>query len=317
MENIAVPLSFLKRSCMKIVIAGGGGFIGRGIVEKFARESHAVVVLTRSHPRLSFARENVRTVLWDARTVGTWASEVDGADAVMNFAGEPLDAKRWTQKQKEIIVRSRVESTEAIVEALRRATNKPSVFINASAVGYYGSVEQEEVTEEYRRGEGFLADVVHRWEETALRAVAEGVRTVLLRMGVVLARDGGALTKMALPFRLFVGGPIGLGRQWFPWIHRDDVASIAHFAMKNSALAGPVNAVAPESVTMRQFCETLGKVLRRPSWAPVPGFVLKLALGEMSEMILTGQRVVPANLLRVGYSFIFPTLDDALRDIFL
>lgn len=302
---------------MKIVIAGGGGFIGRGIVEKFARESHAVVVLTRSASRASAASENVRMVLWDARTTGTWASEVDGAEAVMNFVGEPLDAKRWTQKQKAIIVRSRVEPTEAIVEALRRATNKPSVFINASAVGYYGSIEQEEATEEYRRGEGFLADVVHRWEETALAAGAAGVRTVLLRMGVVLARDGGALAKMVLPFRLFVGGPIGSGRQWFPWIHRNDVANIAHFVVNNPTLVGPVNVVAPEAVMMRRFAEVLGKVLRRPSWAPVPGFLLKLALGEMSEMLLTGQRVVPAKLSRAGYSFMFPTLERALGDIFL
>jgi hypothetical protein len=300
---------------MKIIVAGGSGFVGRGIVEKFA--SHSVVVLSRRASPGDAAWPNVRYVQWDARTGGDWASELEGADAVMNFAGEPLDARRWTAKQKERIILSRVDATRAIVEALRRVQNRPPVLVNASAVGYYGPVEQEEVTEDRGPGDDFLAHVVSRWEQEAEAASSLGVRVVRLRMGVVLARDGGALRKMALPFKFFAGGYMGTGRQWFPWVHRDDVAHVANFVLQDSTLKGAVNVVAPDSVTMKQFCDALGKAMRRPSWAPVPGFVLKLALGEMADMLLTGQRVVPAKLLQHGYKFLFPTLPDALRAILL
>ncbi len=300
---------------MKIIVAGGSGFVGKGVVEKFV--SHSVVVLSRRSSSGGAAWPNVRYVQWDARTVSEWASELEGADAVMNFVGEPLDARRWTAKQKELIVLSRVDATRALVEALRRAKNRPPVLVNASAVGYYGPVAHEEVTEERGPGNDFLAHVVSRWEQEAEAASPLGVRVVCLRMGVVLARDGGALRKMALPFKVFAGGYMGTGRQWFPWVHRDDVAQVASFVLQHSAVSGAVNVVAPDSVTMKQFCDVLGKVIRRPSWAPVPGFVLKLALGEMADMLLTGQRVVPAKLLSHGYKFLFPKLPDALRAIFL
>lgn len=301
---------------MKIVLAGGTGFIGRGIIERFARESHSIVLLTRRASQSYPAWPSVRTVLWDARSVGDWAVELDGADAVMNFVGEPLDAKRWTARQKETIIASRVEPTRALIEAIRRARQKPPALINASAVGYYGPVEHDAVTEERGPGSDFLAHVVTRWENEATRATQQGVRVVLLRMGVVLARDGGALKKMALPFRLYLGGHLGSGRQWFPWVHREDVAGVVDFALHQPALAGPVNVVAPQAVTMKQFCVALGKAMRRPSWAPVPSLVLRVLLGEMADMLLTGQRVVPAQLMRHNYTFRFPGLDDALRDIF-
>lgn len=302
---------------MKIVLAGGGGFIGRGIVEKFAREAHGIVLLTRQAAREHPEWPAVRSVRWDARTIGSWATEIEGADAVLNFAGEPLDAKRWTAKQKKVIVSSRVEATRALVEAIRQAQKRPPVLVNASAVGYYGHVEHDEVTEDRGRGGDFLAQVVSEWESEAENASQYGVRVVCLRMGVVLAQDGGALRKMALPFKFFVGGYVGTGRQWFPWVHRADVANVVDFVLRNPSLRGAVNVVAPESVTMKQFCDVLGKVMGRPSWAPVPGVVLKVALGEMADMLLTGQRVVPAKLDRHGYRFLFPKLDDALRDIFL
>ncbi len=302
---------------MKIVLAGGSGFIGRGVLEKFARESHTIVLLTRQPSRTYPAWPTVRSVQWDARTVGAWAAELDGADAVLNFAGEPLDAKRWTLRQKEVIVFSRVDATRALVEAMRQAKNKPPVLVNASAVGYYGPVEHEEVTEDHGHGSDFLAHVVHEWENEAEAATQLGVRVVRLRMGVVLARDGGALRKMALPFKFFVGGYLGSGKQWFPWVHRDDVTNVVDFVMKTPSLSGALNVVAPDAVTMKQFCDVLGRVMGRPSWMPVPGFVLTVALGEMADMLLTGQRVVPAKLTEHAYRFLFPKLEDALRAIFL
>jgi uncharacterized protein (TIGR01777 family) len=186
------------------------------------------------------------------------------------------------------------------------------VFVSASAVGYYGPVESEDVTEDHSPGSGFLADLCLRWEQEA-RAVSElGPRLVILRTGVVVGEKGGALQKMLLPFRLFAGGPIGSGRQWFPWVHRDDVAGVILFALGNGAVSGPVNLVAPECVDMNGFCAALGRALSRPSWLPVPAFALRAALGEMSDMILTGQRVVPSKLIALGYTFRYPALGPAL-----
>jgi uncharacterized protein (TIGR01777 family) len=211
---------------------------------------------------------------------------------------------------------SRVDATRALVYAIHHAQKKPSVLVNGSAVGYYGDVPNGEVTESHKKGEGFLSNVCEKWEEAALLAQTYGVRVVLLRTGVVLGDDGGALQRLALPFKFFVGGWVGSGNQWFPWIHRDDVVNIILHAIHTDHVSGPVNGAAPESLTMRQFCEALGKAMRRPSWAPAPGFVLRVALGEMSTMLLTGQRAVPMKLIASGFKFKFPNVDGALADIF-
>jgi hypothetical protein len=253
--------------------------------------------------------------LWDGKTSGSWESLVDGADAVINFAGESLDAKRWSRTQKERIIDSRVSSTSALVKAMQNAKSKPAVLVSASGVGYYGSVEENEVTEEFPRGSDFLSETTDHWEKAARGAEALGVRTVILRIAVVLGDNGGALRKMLIPFRMFVGGVLGSGRQWFPWIHRDDLVGVVMFALTNAWISGTINVVAPESVTMKDFCTTLGRVLHRPSWAPVPSFVLKAVLGEMSDMVLTGQRAVPKALEHYGYRFKFPQLESALTDI--
>ncbi|MEK9137485.1 MAG: TIGR01777 family oxidoreductase, partial [Bacteroidota bacterium] len=233
----------------------------------------------------------------------------------INFAGEPLDAKRWLRSQKERIIGSRVDATSAIVHAISKAKQKPSVMISASGVGYYGAVETGEVTEDAPRGSDFLSETTYQWEKAAHGAEALGVRTVVLRIAVVLGSGGGALRKMLIPFRLFVGGPLGSGRQWFPWVHRDDLVGVILFALSSPEISGPVNVVAPEVVKMQGFCSALGQALHRPSWAPVPSFVLKAVLGEMSEMVLTGQRAVPRVLERYGYRFKFPQLSAALTDI--
>jgi uncharacterized protein (TIGR01777 family) len=210
---------------------------------------------------------------------------------------------------------SRINSTRALVDALRTGEKKPSVFINSSAVGYYGAVESEDVGEDHPPGEGFLAGLCIRWEQEAMAVGELGIRIVILRTGVVIGDRGGALDRMMLPFRLYAGGTIGSGKQWFPWVHRDDVAGVIGFALGNDAVSGPINLVAPEIVDMKSFCTALGTALSRPSWLPVPSIALRAALGEMSGMILTGQRVIPSRLLDLGYTFRYPGLAQALASV--
>jgi hypothetical protein len=299
---------------MNVVVAGGTGFIGASLVGLLRGEGHDVVVLTRNPEKYPPVRD-VQRVRWDGAGQGDWSAHVRNADAVVNLAGESIGGGRWTASRKRRIVDSRISATRALVEAIRAGEKKPSLFISASAVGYYGSVESGDVTEEHVPGSGFLADLCLRWEQEA-RAVSElGVRLVILRTGVVLGEKGGALQRMLLPFRFFVGGPIGSGRQWFPWVHRDDVAAVILFALGKGALSGPVNLVAPESIDMKGFCEALGSALSRPSWLPVPAFALRAVLGEMSGMIITGQRVVPSKLLALGYPFRYPALGPALASV--
>ena len=301
---------------MKIVVAGGTGLVGKAIVNCLLGARHDVVVLCRN---AAAARKSInasaRLDVWDGKTPGPWCQTIDGADAVLNFAGESIGAKRWSPARKRIILHSRLDPTKALVEAIRNAVQKPSVLINASAVGYYGNVEEEEVTESRPQGEGFLADVCGQWEREANVAETLGVRVITTRSGVVLAKDAPALQKMMLPFKFFVGGPVGSGRQWFSWIHIDDLTALVSFALTNGNLSGPVNVVAPESVTMRQVSSALGKAMQRPSWAPAPSFVLRILLGEMSEIVLNGQKVVPAKIMQSGFSFRFPNLAGALADV--
>lgn len=298
---------------MRVVIAGGTGFIGNALLEQFVKGKHQVVLLSRNADGLKhLEKDTVNAEQWDAKTVGPWTKRLDGADAVVNLTGEPIAAKRWTLSQKERILKSRVDATKAIVSAIGKVGKKPSVLVNASAVGYYGNVEKGDVTESHPKGSDFLAGVCEKWEQEAHAAEKHGVRVVVLRIGIVLEKNGGALKKMLPPFQMFAGGHLGSGIQWFPWVHRDDVAGAVLFAIKNEKAAGPVNVTAPEPVTMKEFCKTLGKIIRRPSWAPVPAFALKILLGEMSDMLLTGQRAIPKKLQEAGYTFKYPKLEKAL-----
>jgi uncharacterized protein (TIGR01777 family) len=299
---------------MNIVVAGGTGFIGSSVVRLLSLEGHEVVVLTRN-PEKDTLTPDVQLVQWDGATQGEWALQVQHADAVINLSGESIGAGRWTPARKDRLMGSRINSTRALVDALRTGEKKPSVFINSSAVGYYGSVESEDVTEDHPPGEGFLADLCIRWEQEALAVGELGIRVVILRTGVVIGDRGGALDRMILPFRLFAGGTIGSGKQWFSWVHRDDVSGVIDFALRNDLLAGPVNVVAPEIVDMKRFCAALGVALSRPSWLPVPAIALHAVLGEMAGMILTGQRAVPSRLLDLGYTFRYPALAGALSSV--
>jgi uncharacterized protein (TIGR01777 family) len=303
---------------MNVVIAGGSGFLGRKVVDRLLQACHSVTILTRTPEitRKYFPAVQVR--FWDTKDKNDLTDVLAVTDAVINLAGESIAAKRWTQRQKERILSSRLESTQAIIDAIKTVKQKPSVLLNASAVGYYGNVPEGDVTEENPKGIGFLADVCAQVEATASRAQDSGVRVVLLRTGVVLDRYGGALQKILLPFQFFIGGPIGSGKQWFPWIHLQDEISAIIFAMENERIIGPVNLAAPHSIRMKEFCRMLGKIICRPSWITVPAFALNLALGEMAEpLLLHGQKMIPQKLMDAGFKFQFSNLEDALKDLLL
>ncbi len=293
---------------MKVVVAGANGLIGKELVRALVERGDEVTALVRRKQELAGAK----AVLWDGRGDGPWTAAIEGADAVVNLAGANVADHRWSDEFKREILESRTHSTRAIVEAIRAAKGKPRVLVNASAVGYYGGRGDDPVDESAPVGTDFLAGVVKAWEEEARRA---DVRTVLLRTGIVLARDGGALAKMIPPFKAFVGGPIGNGRQWMPWIHLADEVSAILWALDHQELKGPVNLTAPNPVTMGDFAKTLGKVLHRPSWAKVPAAALKVALGEFATVLVEGQRVVPLELQRSKFTFRFTELPAALQDL--
>jgi uncharacterized protein len=299
---------------VNILVAGGSGFIGQHLSAVLGQVGHRVTVLSRnpgSHPLPA----GVQVERWDGCSSGPWAQRLSTTDAVINLAGESLAARRWSPQQKERIFGSRILATRTLVEAMASFSERSRLLINASAVGYYGSVPTGEVREDHPAGSGFLARTCVCWEQEALEAERWGIRVVLLRTGVVLGEEGGALEKMLLTFRIFMGGPIGSGRQWFPWVHRDDVTGAILFTLANTAISGPVNLVAPESRTMESFARTLGRTLRRPSWLRVPAWFLRLVLGEQAEIVLEGQNIVPARLLEHGYEFRHPGLEGALREI--
>jgi len=297
---------------VRLLVTGGTGFIGQPLCRALLEQGHVLMVLTRSAAAAGQASDRVRTVQWEPGRGGEWERVVADVDAVINLVGESIAARRWSAQQKQRIVSSRMETTRALVAAMRQASSKPALLINASAVGYYGSHGDEPLTEEAASGAGFLAETCRQWEAEAVAAESLGVRVVRLRIGVVLGQGGGALSKMVPPFRAFVGGPLGTGRQWMSWVHRDDVIGLIAWLLTQPQASGAFNATAPEPATMRQFCQALGSVLRRPSWAPVPSFLLRVLLGEMAEMLLTGQRVLPVRAQSLGYRFRHPALQEAL-----
>lgn len=280
---------------MRIVVAGGTGFVGKALVQRLLEGGHRVTVLSRNENILNdLPRENLKIEKWNGKSLDAWATCIDGADAVVNLAGESIAAKRWSAEQKSTITGSRLDATRVIVNAIQKAVQKPKILINASGAGYYGNVNERSVDEDFPKGVGFLADTCETWENEAKKAEAFGIRVVLLRFGVILEKDGGALGKFIFPFKIFAGGPLGSGRQIFPWVHREDVIGAVIYSIQNIALSGPVNVAAPEVVSMKEFCAALGAVMHRPSWLPVPAFALKILLGEMAEeMLLSGVRVSP------------------------
>jgi hypothetical protein len=299
---------------MKVVIAGATGFIGAILTDHLWNQMHSVALFSRRPPsEVNVTKKEWFT--WEPGLVGEWAKAVDGADGIVNLAGEPIAAKRWSEAQKEKLRSSRIDATRSLVNAVAKAKAKPKFLINASAVGYYGPHGDEVVTEQTGPGQDFLSRLCVDWEEEAKKAEAFGVRVALVRTGIVLGKGKGALAKMVPPFKMFVGGPLGSGQQWMPWIHIDDHIGLICFLMENDAARGPFNATVPNPVTMETFSKTLGDVLNRPSWASLPPSALAMLLGEMADMLTMGQRAVPEAALKLGYTFKYPNLLDALKSL--
>jgi uncharacterized protein (TIGR01777 family) len=293
---------------MNIVVAGGSGFLGEPLVRRLLARGDAVAVLTRDTSRVRAGRP----ILWDGRSQGAWAEEVAAADVVINLAGENIGAGRWTAERKRRLIDTRLDAAKAIVEALRRTARKRTL-INASATGFYGNRQDEELDESSSRGSGFLAELVEQWEAAA-REAEPLARLVLLRFGVVLAKDGGALQKMMLPFKLGAGGPVASGQQWMSWVDRDDVLRMIEWAIDNDNARGIYNVTAPQPVRNREFSRAVGKALSRPAFMPAPAFALRAALGEMAdELLIGGQRVLPRRAEAEGFRFEAGNLEEGLR----
>jgi uncharacterized protein (TIGR01777 family) len=309
---------------MKIAVAGGSGFLGRALARRLLADCHAVSILGRGASTAHAAGTSesqqpaatIRVTWLPDGTVGTWASALDGVDVIVNLAGESIGRRRWSSAEKARIRDSRLLATRSLVGAIRAAAKPPRVFISASAQGYYGSRGDEVLTEASDPGGDFLASVCVDWERETREARPFVERLVLVRTGLVLDRNEGALPRMLLPFRFCAGGRIGSGRQYMSWIHRDDWVSLVRWAILHGEVDGPVNATAPNPVTNAEFARSLGRILRRPSLVPTPAFAVRLALGEMAEsLLLSSQRVVPAKATAIGFAFGFPDLDGALLEV--
>jgi uncharacterized protein (TIGR01777 family) len=288
---------------MRVLVTGGTGLVGKPTCDALRAAGHAVTVVSREPGRVP-----ARAIGWDGLRAA-----MPETDAIVNLAGDPIAGGRWTAARKQEIRRSRIEATRALVEAIAGADPRPTVLVNASAVGYYGDRGDQPLDENAAPGHDFLARVCVDWEAEARRAEAVGVRVARLRFGIVLAPDGGALSAMLLPFRAGVGGRLGSGRQWMSWIYRDDVVGIIRDALTNEAYGGAVNVTSPNPVTNADFTHALGRAVHRPTMLPVPGIALRLALGEMATMLLQGQRVLPTVAQRVGYAWRQPELAAALE----
>ena len=300
---------------MRIVITGGTGLIGGALAREMGAAGHDVVVLTRDPGRAGTLPPGVRAARWDGRTAQGWSSLLEADTAIVHLAGESVAQGRWTAEKKRRIRDSRVVSGAAVMDAIREAPVKPRVLIQSSAVGYYGGRGDEVISEDAPPGRDFLSGVCKEWEASTAEAESLGVRRAVARTGIVLAREGGALPVMSLPFKMMIGGPIGDGRQWFPWIHIEDEVGALRFLLERDDARGPFNLMAPHPVTNRELTKTLARALGRPGFLPAPGFALRIALGEMADSLLQGQRAVPSRLSELGYAFRWPELEPALRNL--
>lgn len=296
---------------MKILITGASGLIGNALVKALSEKGHELLLTSRSEPKDDLH------IQWSAEEGFTHPEAVEGIDAAVHLAGESISALRWTDEKKKAIRDSRVDGTRNLVTTLSHLNNKPKVLISASAVGYYGERGDESLVESSNAGEGFLAETAREWEAEARRAEDAGIRTVLLRTGLVLSKDGGALGTMALPFKMGVGGVIGSGKQWMSWISLDDHVRAIMFALENEDLRGAVNSVSPQPVTNEEFTKVMGEVLYRPTFIPLPEFAVSMLLGEMGDqLLLASTRAIPKRLEDNGFTFQHPTLKETLEHEF-
>lgn len=299
---------------MKIVIAGGNGFVGNALTDELVKNHQEVFILTR-HASSAPQKKGVKYVQW-LNNGDQPEKQLKNIDVFINLAGESLNSGRWTADRKKRLLASRLASTKEMVRIITSADKKPQLFLNASAIGYYGTSRTETFTERnIKYPSDFLSNVTNEWEKAAKEL--ENIRTIYMRFGVIIGKDGGALQRMVLPYKLYVGGTIGSGEQILSWIHMKDCIQAILFCINNESIEGAVNFTAPEPLNMKEFGKTIGKVMKKPHWLPVPSFALKILLGEMSILVLEGQRVLPKKLCDHGFKFTFPTLETALRDIFI
>ncbi|MCP4360964.1 MAG: TIGR01777 family protein [Chloroflexi bacterium] len=306
---------------MRVIVTGGTGLIGTPLVKRLAKSGYDVTVLSRNPAKYKFP-EGVRGERWDAESAVGWGHLANGAGAIINLAGESIGGRgfpplRWTAERKQRILHSRLKAGKAIVAAVRAATSKPHVVIQASGIDYYGNVPDETIiTEEAPKGEGFLSDVTWDWENSTAAVKKMGTRQIILRTGLVLSLDGGALPQTMLPFKFFAGGPLGGGKQWLSWIHLEDEIQAIQFLLESSDAAGVYNLCAPNPLPQKQVAKEIGRMMSRPSLIPTPAFALKLILGEMAVMILDGRCALPHRLQEMGFTWQYPHLRDALLDLY-
>lgn len=303
---------------MKVAVTGATGFVGSRLVERLQAEGHQVLVFARNldratqlFPQVAFPA--VEIVSYTPLQGGDWQAQLSSCDGVVNLAGEPI-SERWSAERKQSILDSRKLGTKTLVEGIVQANPNPQVLISASAIGYYGTSETATFDESSRAGSDFLASVCRAWEAEAQKVTEAGVRLVILRIGIVLGM-GGAIAKMVTPFKLFAGGPIGTGKQWFSWIHREDLVNLILYALTHPEMSGTFNATAPHPVRMEAFCHTLGEVMNRPSWLPVPAFAIELLLGDGAQVVLEGQQVLPRRTQDTGFQYQYATVKPALENI--
>ncbi len=302
---------------MRILITGGSGLLGRELTHSLTRDRHEVIILTRDPARVTGLPTGARPERWDGQSAQGWGHLADGAGAIVNLAGESIAGRpgidRWTPARKQVIRDSRLNAGKAVVEAVQNAKQKP-VVIQSSAVGYYGPCGDEEVTETHAPGKGFLAQVCVDWENS-VKPIEGQTRVAIIRTGLPLSKRGGALAPLLLMFNLFAGGPLGSGKQWWPWLHMADEIGALRFLIDTPNASGAFNLSSPNPLRMGEFAKVLGKVMNRPAFMPAPAFALRLVMGELADaLLLSGQRQIPQRLLQAGYKFKFPEAEAALRD---
>jgi hypothetical protein len=306
---------------MRVIVTGGTGLIGRALSNSLAADGHEVIVLTRNTNKTNGLDGKVRLEKWDASSIAGWGGLVDGAGAVVNLVGESIAGEgfppsRWTPERKQRILESRTKAGAALVEAIRAASQKPAVLVQSSAVGYYGTHGGEDIPEDHPPGNDFLAGVCKAWEASTAEVEKMGVRRPVARTGVVMSTKGGVLPLMSLPVKLFVGGPIGSGKQQMPWIHLHDEVAALRWLMETPTATGAYNLAAPNPLSNADLTKAMAKALGRPAIIPTPGFAFQLAFGELAVLLTEGQRAIPARLQKEGFSFKFTEAEAAFRDLF-
>ena len=296
-------------------MTGGTGFVGATLAGRLTQKGHGVTLLTRTIREGRSLPEGASYLKGDPTEQGAWQERLVEHDAIINMAGASI-FRRWTRSAKKAIEESRILTTQNLVEALSARKEKETLFLSTSAVGYYGFHEDEELDEDSPPGDDFLASVARRWEASALQAEEFGARVVILRFGVVLGESGGALRKIVPVFNSYLGGPLGDGKQWFPWIHEQDLANIYLYLMERKEISGPVNCTSPNLVRNKEMTKILGEVLGKPTFMPaIPGWAIKMAMGEFGSILLKGQKALPKRLLRMGFHFRFPVIREGLKDL--